>query len=156
MRDFLRARTESSPAAGGGRERSNSNTMGDRPPRLMEISPRNGSTTPKVSSYAAQTSVCLASLFMRNANIRGLSQSSSSPATLVGRSWPEGTLWINVVDKELATSLSAQERKRQEVIFELISTERRYVEDVAMILNVRFLPLLAFALLFAAFADLSA
>lgn len=56
---------------------------------------------------------------------------------LVGRLWPEGTLWCNIVDKELLSSLSAQERKRQEVIFELISTERRYVEDVAMILNVR-------------------
>ena len=56
---------------------------------------------------------------------------------LVGRLWPEGTLWCNIVDKEFLSSLSAQERKRQEVIFELISTERRYVEDVAMILNVR-------------------
>ena len=51
--------------------------------------------------------------------------------------WPEGTLWCNVVDKDLLASLSSQDRKRQEVIFELISTERRYVEDVAMILNVR-------------------
>jgi hypothetical protein len=39
-------------------------------------------------------------------------------------------LWINTVSKEVADSVSEQERKRQEVISELMYTERDFVKDL--------------------------
>ena len=39
-------------------------------------------------------------------------------------------LWINMVPKELSDSIDDQEKKRQEVIFELMYTERDFVKDL--------------------------
>ncbi|KAF1985425.1 Rho1 guanine nucleotide exchange factor 1 [Aulographum hederae CBS 113979] len=42
----------------------------------------------------------------------------------------EQKLWINTVSKEVAESVSSQEKKRQEVISELMYTERDFVKDL--------------------------
>ncbi|KAF2265104.1 CNH-domain-containing protein [Lojkania enalia] len=42
----------------------------------------------------------------------------------------EQKLWINTVSKEVADSISEKERKRQEVISELMYTERDFVKDL--------------------------
>ena len=62
---------------------------------------------------------------------------SGASGPLVGRLWPEGTLWCNVVDKETLNNVPVAERRRQEIIFEMISTERRYVEDLVLIITVQ-------------------
>lgn len=47
-------------------------------------------------------------------------------------------LWSDAVSKQLLNSLTAQERKRQEVIHEIICTERDYVNDLLILQRVRF------------------
>ncbi|KAH8550125.1 CNH domain-containing protein [Umbelopsis sp. PMI_123] len=42
----------------------------------------------------------------------------------------EERLWINTVSKDIVKNISKQERKRQETIFELIYTEKDFVQDL--------------------------
>ncbi|KAJ1306998.1 hypothetical protein OPQ81_007978 [Rhizoctonia solani] len=56
---------------------------------------------------------------------------NSSKESLIDRGLKEpGLLWIQSVPKELADSVSDQERKRQEAINEVIYTERDFVRDL--------------------------
>ncbi|ORX87719.1 hypothetical protein BCR32DRAFT_194653, partial [Anaeromyces robustus] len=49
---------------------------------------------------------------------------------------PENEFWSTVIPENIVNSVSDTERKRQEVIFELIKTEREYVEDLDFIQKV--------------------
>lgn len=49
----------------------------------------------------------------------------------------ENQYWSTSVPESIVKSVSETERKRQEVIFELIKTEREYVEDLDLIQKVR-------------------
>ncbi|KAI9317114.1 CNH domain-containing protein [Dichotomocladium elegans] len=51
-------------------------------------------------------------------------------------------LWINTVPKHIANKLSSAEKKRQENIFELIYTERDFVNDLAYVIKYWINPLL--------------
>ncbi|KAI6037806.1 hypothetical protein EDC04DRAFT_2868580 [Pisolithus marmoratus] len=48
-----------------------------------------------------------------------------------------GTSWASLVDKTALEGIPAVERKRQEAIFELISTEADYVRDLQLIVEVK-------------------
>ena len=48
----------------------------------------------------------------------------------------ENQYWSTVMSKNIVNSVSDTERKRQEVIFELIKTEKEYVEDLELIQQV--------------------
>ncbi|RKP20821.1 hypothetical protein ROZALSC1DRAFT_21053 [Rozella allomycis CSF55] len=50
--------------------------------------------------------------------------------------------WSDFVGSEISESVSKEERKRQEAIFELIATERKYVADLQLIIQVFYSPLL--------------
>ncbi|KAL1915675.1 uncharacterized protein VTP21DRAFT_6434 [Calcarisporiella thermophila] len=50
-------------------------------------------------------------------------------------------LWINSVPKEVADSVSSDERKRQDVIYELIYTEKDFVSDLEYVYNNWIVPL---------------
>lgn len=50
-------------------------------------------------------------------------------------------LWAESVSKEVYESVSERERKRQEVIFEIISTERAYVQDLEYLRDIWMQPL---------------
>ncbi|RKO85386.1 Dbl homology domain-containing protein, partial [Blyttiomyces helicus] len=52
--------------------------------------------------------------------------------------------WVQAVDPSLLTSIHDDERKRQEAIFELIGTERSYVRDLQLIVEVFYGPLSQF------------
>jgi len=45
--------------------------------------------------------------------------------------------WFDKVDGKVLSALSEKEKKRQEVIFELIQTEKDFVRDLDIIINVR-------------------
>jgi hypothetical protein len=47
--------------------------------------------------------------------------------------------WASTMDPIELNAISPEERKRQEAIFELISTERSYLNDLQMIINVSLL-----------------
>ncbi|KAJ3030647.1 hypothetical protein HDV00_008758 [Rhizophlyctis rosea] len=49
--------------------------------------------------------------------------------------------WSFKVDKKLLAEIPAEERKRQEAIFELIATEQSYVRDLQLIIEVFYAPL---------------
>lgn len=51
------------------------------------------------------------------------------------REWEqeEDRLWINTVPQSVVDKLSKEERKRQENIYELIYTEKDFVEDLAYV-----------------------
>jgi len=53
-----------------------------------------------------------------------------SRASLHEDTEPEQKLWINTVSKEVADSIDDREKKRQEVISELMYTERDFVKDL--------------------------
>ncbi|KAF2681761.1 Rho1 guanine nucleotide exchange factor 1 [Lentithecium fluviatile CBS 122367] len=55
---------------------------------------------------------------------------AESHTSLHEDSGEEQKLWINTVSKEVADSVSDQEKKRQEVISELMYTERDFVKDL--------------------------
>ena len=55
---------------------------------------------------------------------------AESHTSLHEDSGEEQKLWINTVSKEVADSVSEQEKKRQEVISELMYTERDFVKDL--------------------------
>jgi hypothetical protein len=44
--------------------------------------------------------------------------------------------WASTMDSLELEAIPADERKRQEAIFELIATERSYLNDLQMIINV--------------------
>lgn len=44
--------------------------------------------------------------------------------------------WASTMDKHELAAMSAEERKRQETIFELITTEKTYLRDLQMIMSV--------------------
>lgn len=48
-----------------------------------------------------------------------------------------GSSWASLVDRSALEGIPKEERKRQEAIFELISTEADYVRDVQLIVEVR-------------------
>lgn len=48
-----------------------------------------------------------------------------------------GSCWASLVDRSALEGIPKEERKRQEAIFELISTEADYVRDVQLIVEVR-------------------
>ncbi|KAI0243983.1 RHO1 GDP-GTP exchange protein 2 [Massospora cicadina] len=54
----------------------------------------------------------------------------------------EQRLWANFVAREIVSGVSERERKRQEIIFELIYTERDFVADLELIRELYLLPLL--------------
>ncbi|KAJ9085545.1 RHO1 GDP-GTP exchange protein 2 [Entomophthora muscae] len=63
----------------------------------------------------------------------------------VAKSFPEvikEELWENFVPPEVVASVTEKERKRQEIIFELIYTERDFVSDLKIIQELYYLPLL--------------
>ncbi|KAI9270465.1 CNH domain-containing protein [Phascolomyces articulosus] len=64
---------------------------------------------------------------------------SSSKSSLVER---EDRLWINIVPKQVSNKLSKEEKKRQENIFELIYTERDFVDDLSYVQKHWITPLL--------------
>ncbi|KAI8150179.1 CNH domain-containing protein [Fennellomyces sp. T-0311] len=64
---------------------------------------------------------------------------SSSKSSLVEK---EDRLWINTVPKQISSKLSKDELKRQENIFELIYTERDFVDDLTYIQKHWITPLL--------------
>lgn len=51
-------------------------------------------------------------------------------------------LWINTVNKDIANTISKQERKRQETIYELIYTEKDFVKDLEYLEDFWIKPLL--------------
>lgn len=53
----------------------------------------------------------------------------------------EQKLWINTVSKEIADSVSEREKKRQEVISEIVYTERDFVKDLEYLRDLWILPL---------------
>lgn len=58
-------------------------------------------------------------------------RSSASRASLHGDDDNEDQkLWINMVPKEIADTLEDKEKKRQEIIFEIMYTERDFVKDL--------------------------
>jgi hypothetical protein len=65
-------------------------------------------------------------------------------------------LWIHTVPKEIADSLSEQEKTRQEVINEVIYTERNFVRDMECLRDVcDFIPFLPYVLMTCAGVDRS-
>ncbi|CAO3670061.1 unnamed protein product [Umbelopsis ramanniana] len=52
-------------------------------------------------------------------------------------------LWINTVNKDIVKTISKQERRRQETIFELIYTEKDFVQDLEYLEDFWINPLLA-------------
>ncbi|TPX33329.1 hypothetical protein SmJEL517_g03690 [Synchytrium microbalum] len=56
-------------------------------------------------------------------------------------SGPTAQYWSNQVDPVLLDSLDPDERKRQEAIYELISTEKSYVRDLQLIIEVFYHPM---------------
>ncbi|KAI9495281.1 CNH domain-containing protein [Zychaea mexicana] len=64
---------------------------------------------------------------------------SSSKSSLVER---EDRLWITTVPKLVSSKLSTEEKKRQENIFELIYTERNFVDDLSYVQKHWITPLL--------------
>ncbi|KNC95938.1 uncharacterized protein SPPG_08691 [Spizellomyces punctatus DAOM BR117] len=67
-------------------------------------------------------------------------QRSPSRASLADKD-KKGHLWSTSVPKEIVESVSATERKRQEIIFETIQTEREFVADLELIQSVFVEPL---------------
>lgn len=69
----------------------------------------------------------------QQARINNISQQaitrSNSPDTLAEAGDP-GELWSESVSREIYDGVPVRERKRQEVIFEVIATERQYVADM--------------------------
>ncbi|KAL1971027.1 hypothetical protein VTN77DRAFT_2861 [Rasamsonia byssochlamydoides] len=58
-------------------------------------------------------------------------RSSSSRGSLHGdEDHEDQKLWINMVPKEVADSIDDREKKRQEIIFEIMYTERDFVKDL--------------------------
>jgi len=58
-------------------------------------------------------------------------RSSASRSSLHGdEENEEQKLWINMVPKEIADSIDDREKKRQEIIFEIMYTERDFVKDL--------------------------
>jgi hypothetical protein len=53
----------------------------------------------------------------------------------------EAKLWYKTVPKEVLDNVSPAERKRQEVLFEIIQTEKQFLDDLQMIQNVFIKPL---------------
>lgn len=66
-----------------------------------------------------------------------------SRSSLHGDDEKEQKLWIHTVPKEIADGVSEKERKRQEVICELIYTERDFVKDLEYLRDFWMKPLLS-------------
>lgn len=64
------------------------------------------------------------------------SRSSSSANTSI-RSPPVEVLWASTVPESVLANLLPLERKRQEILFELINTEKEYVDDIMMLKRVK-------------------
>ena len=45
-------------------------------------------------------------------------------------------LWIQTYDASITSSVSDKEKKRQEIIFEMIYTEQEYLEDLNIVKQV--------------------
>ncbi|CAI2169930.1 13957_t:CDS:10 [Funneliformis geosporum] len=54
---------------------------------------------------------------------------------------PSAITWASIMDPEKLTGVSKEERKRQESIYELISTEQSYIRDLQMIVEIFYGPL---------------
>lgn len=65
---------------------------------------------------------------MNNMSRQDLAQSNNTEA--LGEVTEPGELWSESVPREVVESVSERERKRQEVIFEVVGTERQYVADL--------------------------
>lgn len=57
-------------------------------------------------------------------------KSSTSKGSLHGDDNEDQKLWMNTVSKEIADSIDDKEKKRQEIIFEIMYTERDFVKDL--------------------------
>jgi hypothetical protein len=62
-----------------------------------------------------------------------------------------GLLWIHTVPKEIVDSVSDQEKRRQEVINEVIYTEHDFVRDIEYLRDVCVLILLTMCVLISAY-----
>ncbi|KAG2178208.1 hypothetical protein INT43_003461 [Umbelopsis isabellina] len=62
-------------------------------------------------------------------------------------------LWTNTVSKEIANTISKQERKRQETIYELIYTEKDFVKDLEYLEDFWIKPLLESDIIDAAYRE---
>ncbi|KAJ3188173.1 RHO1 GDP-GTP exchange protein 2 [Gaertneriomyces sp. JEL0708] len=70
------------------------------------------------------------------------SQLQRSPSrTSLSDADAKGALWSTSVSKEIVDTVSNSERKRQEIIFEAIQTEREFVDDLELIKKVFIEPL---------------
>ena len=70
---------------------------------------------------------------------RALSRSSSKEKK-------DQRLWITSVPKEISDALSADEKKRQEVIYELVYTEKDFVNDLKYLNDVSLKDMIRYAL----------
>ena len=61
---------------------------------------------------------------------------------LVEESVLEEKLWFKIVPEEILEAVSSAERKRQEILFEIIQTERQFLDDLQTVQNVFIKPLL--------------
>ncbi|OAD77836.1 hypothetical protein PHYBLDRAFT_86363, partial [Phycomyces blakesleeanus NRRL 1555(-)] len=68
----------------------------------------------------------------RNSEWRKNHHRSTSRSSLL-KEQEEERLWINTVDKKIYDSLSREEKKRQEHIYELFYTEKDFVDDLAYV-----------------------
>lgn len=68
---------------------------------------------------------------------------TESRLSLQGEEKKEQKLWVHTVPKEISDSVSDKERKRQEVICELIYTERSFVKDLEYLRDFWIKPLCA-------------
>ena len=69
----------------------------------------------------------------QQARINNMSQQAiarSTSADTLAEAGAPGELWSEFVSREIYDSVPVRERKRQEVIFEVIATERQYVADM--------------------------
>ncbi|CAG8655621.1 13678_t:CDS:10, partial [Dentiscutata heterogama] len=72
-------------------------------------------------------------------NPQNMPQRPESPASAV--QGPSTPLWAGIIDPKILESISKEERKRQEAIYELISTEQIYLRDLQIIISVFYGPL---------------
>ncbi|KAI8987222.1 CNH domain-containing protein [Pilobolus umbonatus] len=98
---------------------------------LQVIDLPNGVYTPLTDCYSptcTNDTICYSYSCPRKMSLKR-SQSQSS----IQEKEENSSLWIKWVSSSIAESISPQERKRQECIYELIYTERNFVEDLRYI-----------------------
>ncbi|KAI8930226.1 hypothetical protein BC831DRAFT_439680 [Entophlyctis helioformis] len=98
--------------------------------------PRRSASSPNLRSHSLGH-LAKRTISLHTSPARSLSLPSPSPlGSNAAASQPIAALWSSTVSPEILASVSVQERKRQEVIFELINSEREYVRDLESIIKV--------------------